>query len=108
MNNPRVFVPIFSRRFDLTAAEPFGDVVYLLNGEMPSALHLQETSETISESLVKMRYDENDWICLTGPTILVSLLLACVCVEYGQANVLVFDAAQEKYLPRNLVFTEEE
>ena len=91
-------------RFDVSTAERHGKVVYLFeNGPRPSALDPQGLHDGILERLEQMRYDPAvDCIAIAGGSIHVAILVAAVLGEYGGMHLLLFDAATEAYIHKEL------
>ena len=100
---PRVFLPVLSSRFNLEAARPFGEVVYLLKTDDRSPF---QTDALIHEFLDRLRADHfdpvSDFIAITGPQIFTALLLTAVVETYRKVRALIFHAASSRYVERVL------
>lgn len=105
----RVFFASRNQRFDVTAAEPFGEIVYLFERDRPSPLRTQKVYDGILERMLSNDFDPNlDYIVLTGPNVYVAVLLAVAVAEFGGTKMLVFDAPNDRYIEQDLTESERE
>lgn len=90
-------------RYSFICAETYGDLIYLSD----VSLNPFESSTAIglfSKQLDKISFDpDTDVICLTGKTIIVSLLMSVVAVKYNKFKVLMFDARVSAYRERTIL-----
>lgn len=97
---PKVFIVEKSTKYNVAAAESFGTIVYLSD----KALHpfdVDMNVKVIAEALELHRYDsEVDYICFTGNSILLGLLMGVVMCQTEEAKVLLFDARESRYKER--------
>ena len=102
----RGFLAEPNHRYDLTAAASFGDIQYLMVRKPLNPLNVQETMERLVYSLKDNKFDPaNDYICLTGQSLTVALLLAVASQSYSTFKVLMYDARTSSYVER--VYTTE-
>lgn len=98
---PRALFVVESSRFNISSAREFGEIVYLLKGEPVSPLNVDEVVSRIKEALDDIAFDpKNDYVVLTGQTLLVAVYLAIACDVSGQVRTLMFDARHDKYVER--------
>lgn len=106
MRNPtkaRAFFPTYNQRFDLSSAEKFGEVTFLVKSDIPSPFRTQELVERLETELSLLEFNPSvDYIGLTGSTIHVSLLTAAVAANHEVFNVLMFDAVEDRYVIREI------
>jgi hypothetical protein len=100
--NPTVFI-VNKSAHDFSAAEEFGDVVFLSEGPMNryacnsmyrNFTHLMEDSS------------ETDYIVPCSLNVMNSIACAIFAHRHGRLNLLLFKSGQ--YIERNLVFTKGE
>ena len=101
MSRTRVFTPEPTDRYDLTEAQVFGEVVPLLKSAAPFS------PEGIMLDFNAAFEDQQfnpavDFICLTGKSLAVALLLSAALLRYDKIKVLMFDAPTSKYIQRNI------
>ena len=100
----KVFVPTTNDRFDLSKAAEHGEVVYLLDRRtVPNVFDPIGIAKAASQRFIEERYDPSvDYVALTGATVTVALVLAVALEMHGPVKILIFDAANERYVPRDL------
>jgi hypothetical protein len=97
--NSRVFF-ISSNRFDVSAAEKFGEITYLFDNP-PSPFALDKLISELLFELQRCDFDPNvDFIAMTGPTIQLVSLFVAVVNRYGRVRSLIFDARMDGYRER--------
>ena len=90
-------------RLDVSSAEEHGEIVYLLTGdEQPSPFRPENVVDDFTNRLDELEFNpERDYIALSGPAFLTSMLLATVCKRCDRhVNVLLFDATNDRYVSR--------
>ena len=66
---------------------------------MPPMLRPQTAIAVISDKLSEQGFNpQQDYIALTGPTLLVAYLLTAAREDYDPLKVLVFDAKHSQYI----------
>jgi len=85
---------------DVSGAGKFGEVIILTRGTIP-IFNTERLWFQIRKRLADASGD--DYILLTGPQILSSLLVAYFMYRFGKANVLLYNAKTGSYVPRTLV-----
>lgn len=97
----RVFIVVRNSRFDVTPAEEFGRVEYVFDDDSVSPFS-QSVTDDIARRLRDANFDpERDYIALTGPTIMVSLLVGVAMSSWPSIRTLLFDARKEGYRERS-------
>jgi len=84
--------------FSLHALQGYGTIVYIADYINP--LRVDETVEQIVAFLEKDFNPEEDFICLTGKVITVSLLLSAAVYKFHSVKALIFDAGASNYKER--------
>lgn len=102
----RVFVLQRHSRYDISAVKSYSkEIVYVIDDEKVSPFDTLGFTELVKHKIIMNDFDpQKDFICLTGPSILLALFLAA-CVHkfhYGGIKVLIFDSRQNKYKLRIL------
>lgn len=97
----RVFIAELNDQFDLSGATERGELVCLSSRTNP--LSAAETIRTFLEELDAHNFDPStDWICLSGRTVVLCLLVAAVTSRFSVLPLLIFDARTGKYVERSL------
>ena len=97
----RVFVAEPNSRYNLEDAEKFGRVVYLDTRQELSIFQTDEMLDAIFNRLTEMEYDpDEDFFCLAGHMITVSLVLAALIARYDWVRTLMYDARASVYVER--------
>lgn len=80
----------------------FGDAHYLFEyRNRPRAFEAQRCIETMISRLQEINFNpDKDFIVMTGQLIYVSLLLTAAISSYSKLHILIFDAANERYVMR--------
>jgi hypothetical protein len=98
---PRVFLPCRAIRFDLRPAAHFGDVTYLLETEEVNPFDPGGSFARTREALDRNAFNpDQDYLCLAGPTVCVTLVFALALQRYQRIRVLLFDGKYGTYQPR--------
>lgn len=99
---PRVIFPSKNKHFDLSLAEPFGDLVQLVDGRDVEPTEVQAMSNLFGARLHELRFNPDvDIIGLTGNSVMIAVLLA-VASEYSEVRVLIYDSGKKTYVLKNL------
>lgn len=96
-------------RLDISPAEEHGEIVYLLTGNnQPSPFRPEDVADAFNSRLDELEFDpDRDFIALSGPAFLTSMLLAVVCAWCEcRVNVLLFDATAARYVCRPFTATQ--
>ncbi len=84
-------------RYDYSLAKSFGTVSVLCLDHL-NPFNTDDCVSIISKSLDEVGFDpENDYLCMTGQTIILSITLAVISARHEKINVLLFDAATNMY-----------
>jgi hypothetical protein len=105
----RVFVLQEQKRYDISAVKYYSkEIVFVLQDEHVSPFDTYSFIDLVRRRLKVKEFDpENDFICLTGSSILLSLFMATLMQvnwHSKQFKVLIFDAKTSKYKLRILNF----
>ncbi len=97
----RVFIPeMLNSRFDLSSAKRYGELVPL-SDERLKPFDPQGCCDTLWAALNVQGYDNyEDFICLTGHTLIVGLVMATVLANRDTVRFLMFDAKNKEYCER--------
>jgi len=103
----RVIVLQKQSRYDVSAVKYYSsDIVYIAEQENLSPFDTVPFAELVVHKLKMCQFDPaNDFICLTGSSVLLSMFLAILVREYPfdtQFKILVYDARKSKYQLRML------
>jgi NAD(P)-dependent dehydrogenase (short-subunit alcohol dehydrogenase family) len=94
VEQPKVWV-VNNAGHDFAPAQEFStEMRYLTQGRV----NVFNTERLSKEFAGKMRnYDSNDWILLSGSTILNCIAVAVALARWGRAKVLIFNAIEGRY-----------
>lgn len=96
----RVAVVCPSDRFDMSRAQRFGALEYLVS-RSASPFAPDDFMVEVVEGLERMRFDsERDYFALTGPAAQLAMGYAAALCKYGRLKTLVFDARSDNYQVR--------
>jgi len=98
----RVFIAEPSERYDLKPAEEYGEITFLsTHGFNP--FDTEFVIEKITAALETAEYNpKEDFICLTGQSLLISMFLGVVAALYDDPiRILLFDARKSVYRERS-------
>lgn len=103
----KVFIVAPHDRFDFTPAQEHGDIVYLLQRhELVSPLRTQELFTRLKGKLHENGYEPSvDKVVVSGNGALLALAVMAVASMTepgGSAMLLIFDAANERYVERKV------
>lgn len=100
---PRVFLAEPNRKFDFDGAKKFGSLINL-SEDFLNIFDLNKTSEMLNSGFSTKKFDyENDFICMTGNSVILAVLLATATSKFPSVRLLIFDSRQSIYCER--VFT---
>lgn len=100
----RVIVVCESNRYNLAAAEEFGELKFLMDHQI-NPFHVDRLTNMMNSSLENIKFDpRHDFVCLTGQAVLLSVMCTIIGSKYHGETIkfLVFDATTNKYKPRKL------
>jgi len=105
--NQRVFVLQKQSRYDVSAVKFYSpDIVYIAEQENLNPFDTVPFAELVIHKLKMGEFEPaNDFICLTGSSVLLSMFLAILVREFpynSQFKILVYDARKSKYQLRML------
>lgn len=87
-------------RYDLSSLEPFGVVEYLLPRRV-FITEVQTNLETLQRAMEQITFDpELDLVCMTGPFVLVGMMMWIIGRKYKSIKVLIFNAPADGYVER--------
>lgn len=102
MNQPRVFVPIRCKH-DLSAAEAFGPIVFLIRNLPFSVDRPEMISRLLRAELQRQEFDASrDFVAIAPPLIPAAMLYGLVLSEYEEVRGLFFDARVGEYVERRI------
>lgn len=97
---PRVFLAEFNPKYDVHDAERYGTLVHLLKAQM-SPFDTTGMVEALRKALDDNCFDpERDFICMTGPSLVVAMLLGTITADWERVRLLMFDAKSHFYRDR--------
>lgn len=97
----RVLMVAPHKKYDVSGAERFGEIEYVLDGWRGSAFQPEELIECILSRLEELQYDPlRDYLLLTGGQYLIVTLCAAVASKHKRYLALMFNASTEKYVER--------
>lgn len=105
----RVIVVTTNAKVDLEPARKKGKVTILFDRssgiDMGSPFNLEMICKTIRSRLAELKYDPStDLVAIYGSFIYMSCLSAVLAVDYGMVKMLVFNAADDSYVERQVDF----
>lgn len=102
MNKPRVFVVSNADRFDLTPAEKYGEIKFLMR-QPSSPFNPEGFMNILAEALSAEVYNPDvDFIAFTGHSLHISLLVGLVMSQFDSVKVLLFDSRSGEYKDRTI------
>lgn len=97
---PRVILVERNERYDVSSATTFGEILYLCDRPV-NPFNTVGAVELFQERLVQMEYDpEVDYLCMTGQSLTVAMLLGVAVKLYGRVRLLMFHAREREYRER--------
>lgn len=97
---PKVYIPNRSAH-DFTPAEKFGTLVYLTEGDIPKYV-VNSMSRKVAE---KIRYSTpDDYLLITSLSVINAIVAGYLAHMHGRLNLLIWDAKDNKYESRTIVF----
>ena len=98
----KVYLPTKNDRYDASLAEEYGEILLLYEGHL-NPFNTDECVHLITQAFKLNKFDcDNDYICMTGQSLILSFTLAIAISLYGKVNLLLFDATTNKYRCRKL------
>ena len=99
----RVFLAEQNARYDVEPAKVYGDIVYLTDSVNP--YNTQTCALQLVEELEREGFNpKKDFVCMTGQTITLAVLLAILVQAFGTVRMLIFDARHGTYRERVTTF----
>lgn len=98
---PKVLIPNRSGH-DFSPAEDYGELVYLTNGP----LNRYATNKMFR--FIQPQIEDSspeDYVLITGLSILSSLVASMFVAKHGKLNLLLFDGKTHSYIERRLDFS---
>lgn len=93
----KVFLAAKNSRFDLTALEPYGEIQYFASSLNP--FNTEHCLQVFKDGFESFNSDE-DYICMTGNLLLVSMMMTIAYSEFETFKILMFDAGSSNYRER--------
>jgi hypothetical protein len=104
MKKPKVFV--VSRGYhDYSAAEPFGEIIYLAEGTM-NKFNVANMVRQFETELKNSKPD--DYLLIGGPTVMCIIAASMMIQLHGRVNMLLFRSRPkgDDYVERTLLFSD--
>jgi hypothetical protein len=100
MKKPKVYV-VAKGYHDWSAAETHGELVFLSTEPFgrTSVSNMMRTFEPVLEES-----EPEDFIIISGLSVMCSLACSLFVLKHRRLNLLLFDAATEKYIKRKVMF----
>lgn len=96
----RVFLAEPNRRFVLTDAQKFGKIEYLSDDQL-NPFSISKTMELLNDGFSSKNFDpENDFLCMTGNTLILSYTLSIAATRFKSMKLLMFDSRTSCYCER--------
>ena len=105
MKDSRVVFVHPNRRFNVEDARSFGRLVFLFENQRGiDHMNPGMVLRRLQEALDREDFDpENDFVAVTGSSVLLSLLMVVLGRRYGKIRLLIWDHRTESYVHRNAV-----
>ena len=90
---------------DTSKAEPFGEIYYIFTqgDRRSSVFDTTAYEQAIEARLNELQFDaDKDIVCIAGKIVCIAVLCAVLSRKYGQFNILMFDAHDERYVMRTV------
>ena len=84
---------------DLTPAEEFGEVVFLLHSAHNPFDDPEETAELVAEALTEEGYGPEDYLLMVGSPILISVVAAVAGQLFPSLRLLQWNRGRGAYVP---------
>ncbi len=99
---PRVYIANKSGH-DFRAAERYGTLVFLSEGKMSKF-----ATNNMYRSFVKRmsNSEADDWLLVTGLTVMNNVAAAILAFKHGQVNMLIYNEEHNAYAERRIKLTE--
>ncbi len=99
---PKVFLVEPNDRFVLTSAETFGEILYLTESRL-DPFNLPVVIDSIYDGFIACEFNpKTDYVCMTGNTLVLAVMLAVAVSLYDNLRLLMFDARTSKYRERTM------
>ena len=99
---PRVYVTNQSGH-DFSAAEKFGELVYLSKGK----INPFQVTKMYKEFVVHLDSSASeDYILITGLSVMNSIAVACMAYKHSRINILQWHEGEHRYKSRTIVMGE--
>lgn len=99
-SNSVVFITNRSISHDYSAAEEFGAVRYVTMGNYP-IFKVDRLTEEIIETLLHSK--QEDYLLLSGTAVVAGLCMLVWMELHGEANILLWDRSENKYVLKTVV-----
>ncbi len=94
----KVFLAAKNSRFDLAALEPYGEIQYFAESLNP--FNTESCLQVFKDGLGCDFDPTEDYICMTGNLLLVSMMMMIAYSEFPTFKILIFDAVNSNYRER--------
>lgn len=100
----RVFIPEENPRYNIDAAKTYGDLIYFGGKGSINPFIVDKAMDGMLRGFLEHEFDpEEDFLCLTGKSLVVALFLAVAIQNYGTVKTLMFTSRDSIY--REIVIT---
>lgn len=99
--NRKVFLVVLSTKYVIDGATEFGKIHSLYNGHL-NPFNVEECITILSHAFDRHFNAENDFLCMTGQTLILSYALSVALCKYNTLNILLFDATTNRYRSRTI------
>ena len=96
---PRVFIPQNSTRFDLSGACRYGELTVMSQDRL-DPFDPNETADSLYDALVLNQFSADDFLCMTGNTLILPIFVATALTLQERVKLLMFDARIGDYVLR--------
>jgi hypothetical protein len=102
----KIFLLINSDRYNVGPAKEYGSIEYLFK-RPPNPFEPTGFFKCVLSALKARHFNpDEDAICFTGPSLMVSQFVAAVCCRYNKIKVLLFNAPTASYILETIDTTE--
>ncbi len=100
---PRVFLAEPNRKFNFDEAKKYGSLVNVCD-DFLNIFEPDKSTNALKAGFKSKKFDhETDYLCMTGNSVILSMMLATASIQYPSIRLLIFDSRQSAYCER--VFT---
>lgn len=97
----RVFIPEENQRYNFDAAKTYGELLFMGEQGTVNPFKPDIEMDEMLNGLEDQDFDpKEDFLCLTGKSLVVALFLAAAVRKYGTVKTLMFDARVSAYRER--------